>query len=145
MNYTKKKRPGGTQLKFVKVEDINVVPRYLFEQVKPDVYDVEKLYEWAPVLLNNPMNLMGVFVDKKESVKGVMWCTFNPITDTINVNTLSIDRSYWGMGIIDEANGILDKFKKKLGASKIACVTSRPNALISKGGFNTSNLVLLER
>jgi hypothetical protein len=118
----------GTALKFVKVKDILQIPRYLFEQVKPQEYNIDKLYEWGPVILKNPVNLVGAFIDKEEIVKGVMWSSFDPISNKILVHLLSVDKVYFKRGILQEAEGILNKFKKKLGANKISFMTSRPKA-----------------
>jgi len=134
----------GTCLKFVKV-NINQIPRYLFEQVKPREFDVDKLYEWAPILLNNPMNLFGAFIDKEENVRGVMWSTFNPISSRIQVHILSVDREYYGKGILNEADGILNKFKKKLGAEKIVFQTTRPRVFERFLGCKKSKSVNMEK
>ena len=134
----------GTCLKFVKVKEINQIPRYLFEQVKPREFDIDKLYEWAPILLNNPMNLFGAFIDKEELVKGVMWSSFNPISNTITVHVISVDKAYHGKGILNEADGILNKFKKKLGADKIIAITNRPSAG-KRVGWTQSKSVIMEK
>lgn len=135
----------GTNLKWVGVKDINQIPRYLFEQVKPMEYDVDRLYEWAPVLLKNPMNIIGGFLDKSGTIKGVMWVSFNPITNKIQVHIVSIDKSYFGKGIMKEVNGLLNKFKKKLGADKIVGITSRPRAIQKLMGFQRSDVIVVER
>ena len=134
----------GTCLKFVRVNDINLIPRYLFEQVKPLDFDIDELYKWAPVLMNNPMNVIGAFVDKFETVKGVMLCSYNPINRTITVNMLSVDPEYFGMGIVKEADGIVNKFKKKLGAQRIVIVTTRPMA-IARAGYKVASTVMMEK
>lgn len=135
----------GTNLKFVKATDINMIPRYLFEQVKPAEYDIDRLYEWAPTLLNNPMNLLGVFIDKEEAIKGVMWSSYNPISNKIQVHILSMDRAYQGGPICKEVAGILEKLKKKIGASGIVATTTRPKAIERKFGFSRSQSVIMEK
>ena len=136
---------NGTCLKFVKVKDISQIPRYLFDQVKPRELDIDRLYEWAPVLFNNPINLLGAFIDKEEVVKGVMWCSYNPISNKIQVQVLSVDKHYYGMGILKEADGIVNKFKKKLGADKITFATTRPRSFERVLGYQKSHSTIMEK
>lgn len=135
----------GTNLRFVKVNDINLIPRRLFEQVKPREYDVDKLYEWAPVLFSNPLNLLGAFIDQDQSVQGVMWSSFNPISNAITCHILSVEKPYYGKGILTEADGILKKFKKKLGAAKIVFTTTRPRPFEKILGYSRSDTVTMEK
>ena len=79
------------------------------------------------------MNLFGAFIDKEELVKGVMWSSFNPISNTITVHVISVDKAYHGKGILNEADGILNKFKKKLGADKIIARRKQIHRLIKLG------------
>lgn len=133
----------GTALKFVKVKEMSQIPRYLFEQVKPGEYNIDKLYEWGPVIIRNPMNLIGAFIDKEESVKGVMWSSFDPISNKIHVHLLSLDKSYYKQGVLNEAEGILNKFKKKLGAAKVSFIAGRTKAFEKMGYRKT--MVLMEK
>jgi hypothetical protein len=134
----------GTCLKFVRVSDINLIPRHLFEKVKPMDFDVDELYKWAPVLLSNPLNILGAFLDKGEQVRGTMMCSYNPINKTISVYMLSVENQYYGRGILREADGIVHKMKKQMGAKKISIVTSRPRAL-EKIGYNRSCVTMMEK
>lgn len=133
----------GTALKFVRVRTIDQIPRHLFEQVKPREFDIDRLYEFAPVLLKNPLNLMGAFVTKEGEIKGVMWATFNVIANSIMVNVLSIAKEYFGRGIVREANGILRKQQKVLGATRVVFTTTRPRAF-ERFGYRKSKRVVME-
>lgn len=135
----------GTALKFVKVTDINVIPRYLFEQVKPREFDIDRLYQWAPVLFKNPLNLLGAFIDKEESVKGVMWSSYNPINNKLMVHVLSVDRGYQNKGILREVLGILKKLQRSTQAEAVIGLTSRPRAMERQMGCGRSNFVLMEK
>ena len=136
--------PKGTCLKFVRAKDINLIPRYLFEQVKPMDFDIDALYKWAPIIYDNPMNILGAFLDSENKVKGVMICSFNPVNQTIIVPLLSVDKEYYGKGILKEADGILNKFKRTLGAKKISIVTTRPHAM-EKIGYAKSSVTMMEK
>lgn len=135
----------STALKFVKVKDISHIPRYLFEQVKPREFDVDRLYQFAPILFSNPLNLFGAFIDKSESVKGTMWTSYNPITNAITVHLLSVDREYFGKGIMREIDGILNKLKKKMGAGTVIGYTTRPRAIERSIGFKRSKITVMEK
>ena len=134
----------GTNLKFVKVLDINAVPKYLFEQVKPKDFDVDALYEWAPILLDNPLNLVGAFINAENAVKGVLWGSYNPVNNTIVVHVLSIDKEYYGRGILNEADGITKKWKRKMGAKRVSIITTRPRAM-ERIGYKKSAAVMMEK
>lgn len=135
----------GSNLKFVKIISLDQIPRYLFEQVRDRDFDVDRLYKWAPVLFKNPANLFGALLDHNEDIKGVLWTSFNPITNKLTVHMLSIDRKYFGKGILNEVNGILNKLKKNVGAESVIGMTSRPNAIERKMGFKRSKIIIMER
>lgn len=106
-------------------------------------YDIDKLYEWGPAIIRNPMNLVGAFIDKEESVKGVMWSSYDPVSNKIHVHLLSVDRAYYGKCILSETDGILNKFKKKLGAGKIDFLATRTRSFEKLGYRKT--MVLMEK
>lgn len=123
------KKNKGTSLKFIKIKDINIIPRYLFEQIKPKELNIDRLYEWAPVFINTPFHIMGGLIDKEGEVKGVLWVSFNPVINCLTVHCLSIDKEYYGKGIMPEIRGILMKLKKNVGADSIQALTTRSNAI----------------
>lgn len=134
----------GTNLKYVKLTTLEAVPRHLFEQVKPMEFDVDALYKWGPIIIANPLNLFGAFLDKEQVIKGIMWSSFNPISNKIHCHILSVDKEYFGRGILREANGILNKNKKKLGAKRITFTTTRPKAFEKILGFQKT-VVTMEK
>jgi RimJ/RimL family protein N-acetyltransferase len=138
-----KKQPKGTQLKFVLIDDIRIVPRYLFEQVEGMNYDIDRLYEWANIMLKPPFNFIGVFIDKEKAVKGVLVASFNPISNSLYAHILSVDKEYQRKGIVSEATGILRKFKTKIGADKIMFSTVVPEKFETKG-YVRSNFIPME-
>ena len=119
----------GTNLKFVKVNSIDCIPKYLFEQAKPLDFDIDRLYSWAPVLLNNPMNIIGGFLDKEENIKGVMIVSYNPIPNKLHVHCLSIDKEYYNKGIMKEVKGILNKLKKNINFYRTICFFCNNNII----------------
>lgn len=135
----------GTNLKFVKIHSLDQVPRYLFDQIRDRDFDIDRLYKWAPVFLKNPVNLFGAFIDKSESVKGIMWTSFNPITNKLMVHILSIDREYQGKGILKEVDGILKKLMKNVDAEAVTGSTIRPMGFERTMGFKKSKTVIMEK
>lgn len=88
---------GFDELKFEPIlapNGLNWVPRYLFEQVKNRTWDVEKLYEYGPLFITNPLNRFWALTDITHHIKGVLWITIDPIVEVMAVNILSIDREY---------------------------------------------------
>lgn len=73
---------------------INWVPRYLFEQIKNREWDVEKIYEYGPLFITNPLNRFWLLTDSDHIAKGVLWITIDPICEIMAVNVLSIDKEY---------------------------------------------------
>ena len=134
----------GTALKFVKLKSINQIPRYLLEQVKPREFDIDAVYLWGPTLIQNPLNLFGAFVDKNQTVKGTMWVSYSPMSNEVRVHVLSIDKEYFGRGILREAHGIVQKLRRQLGAAKISLVTTRPRSF-EKFGFVRAKTIVMEK
>ncbi len=134
----------GTQLKYVKVKDLSIIPRHLFEQVKPREFDPDQLYAWGPIILQNPLNLFGAFIDKEMTIRGILWSSFNPLDQKLHVHILSVDKEYFGRGILKEAEGILKKNKKKLNAKGIRFSTSRPKAFEKYFGYKKT-VVIMEK
>ena len=89
--------PGFDDLTFEPLlmpNGLKIVPRYLFEQIKNRKWDVDRLYEYGPLFITNPLNRFWVLTDIDHKVKGVLWITIDPITEFIAVNILSIDKEY---------------------------------------------------
>jgi hypothetical protein len=135
----------GTALKFEKARSMNQIPRYLFEQVKPITFDIDRLYAFGDLIIKNPTNIMGVLIDKQNNVKGVLWVSYNIVTDRLTVQVLSIDKEYYGKGIMNEIKGILKKLKNNIGASVVDGLTSRPKAIEKLMGFKKSKIIIMEQ
>ena len=138
----------GTGLRWIPQESFALIPRYLIEQIKPGIKS-EKLYQFDTMICQSPFNILGVFVpmnkDDEEygNVKGFMWASINPLTGKIDVQMLSVDKKYFGRGIVGEAKNILEKIQTKHGLKGIVFKTTRPKAF-EKYGFKRSETVLME-
>lgn len=140
---TTTKKPKGTGLKYVPA-GVNLIPRYLIEQIKGIDFDIDKFYQLAPVIEKNPFNFIGLFIDKGNKVQGFMWSTYNPLSDHLFVNMLSVEKEYQRLGIIKECIGICKKILKGIGScGNISAKTTRPKAF-SKYGFKESKQVIVD-
>lgn len=136
------KKPKGTGLKFVYINDLSLIPRYLVDQVKGRDWTTDAFYDNEKIIVNNPFGVLGAFVDK-ELVKGFLWASVSPLDMNINVHALSVDKEFQGKTILKEAANIMRKIRDQLGLKKIRFITSRPNAMES-AGFKRTNRTIME-
>ena len=133
----------GTGLKYIPIEDVNLIPKFLVEQLEPRSWDVERFYKLGNMITANKMNFVGVFADKDHMVQGFMLASMNLLTENIEVHMLSLAEEYRGRGIIKEATGIVKKIKKEIGAKKIEFSTIFPEKFETYG-YKKSDLVKME-
>lgn len=133
----------GTNLKFIPINDLNLIPRYLVDQIRDKECTTERFYEMAAVITSNPLGILGVFCDRDSEVKGFMWASINPISANLHCHLLSIDKEYQRLTIIKETTGILKKIQKLNKCKKIVFQTSRPKAM-EKAGFKRSRHCMME-
>jgi len=144
--------PDFDELKFeplVAPNGLNWVPRKLFEQIKCREWDVENIYKYGPLFIQNPLNRFWVLTDLNHSIKGVLWITIDPVVELIAVNVLSIDKQYQKVngslrnsssGVIEKVAEFLHRFQDELKEKggielkrKILWTTTRPRACIKAG------------
>ena len=141
---------NGTGLRWIPQNSFELIPRYLIEQVEPiGGVKSEKLYQFGPVICQNPLNILGVFVPMNEKsedfghVKGFMWAVVNPLTEKIDVQMLSVDKEYQGKGIVLEAKNIIERIITKSALKGMTFHTVIPEAF-EKAGFKKSNIKIME-
>lgn len=132
------KKPRGTQLTFIPVDNPHLVPPYLVEQIKGREFEVEKFYEVMPAMMNSPFVIFGVFANQDDDPKGFLLGSVSPMDEWLHVQMFSIDKEYQGKGAIKEALGILKKVVVNNGLKGIYMATTRPKAF-AKLGFTESN------
>ena len=145
MSRPRKKRPGGTGLKFTRVRDFGLIPRRLIEEVKPRECDPEAIYAWGPSICADPRTILGVFADREALVRGFLWATLNPLDRRIHVQILSVDEEFRGRGIVREAKGILDRVKGETGAVGLTFRTQRPELFTGLGFIRSETLIMEEK
>lgn len=85
------------ELKFVRLTDpsmAGLIPRYLIDQAKDKDFTTERFYALAPMLIANKLNIIGLFADADNKVKGFMWATINILSEQLYVSVISIDKEY---------------------------------------------------
>lgn len=133
----------GTNLKFIPINDLNLIPRYLVDQIKDKDFTTEHFYKMAPIITSNPLGVLGVFSDKESRVKGFMWATISPLSEDLNCHLLSVDKEYQQSTILKEAAGILKKIQNINKCGKIIFTTTRPKAF-EKAGYKYNKHTMME-
>lgn len=84
-------------LKFVRLtraENARLIPKYLIEQDKDKDFTTEQFFKVAPFMVSEPSNIIGVFVNEANAVKGFMWVTIGVLTERLYVSLISFDEEY---------------------------------------------------
>lgn len=128
-------------LQFIRVTEPSVfklIDRSLFEQIKDDPFNIDRIYELAPILVKNP-NMMIYGLAENFKVRGVLWANIDVLTDTVKVFVLSVEKEYQ----FDDAIAKTVEFIKTWGDMKIEFVTTRPKAF-EKAGMKRSKKIIME-
>jgi len=137
----------GTGLRYTPVNDAALLPRYLIEQIKPAVPDIDRLYNVLKAASSSEsfwsINFIGVFADHEHIIKGFMWFTLNPITRVLHCHMLSVDKEYQNRGILSEAKNIGKKLMREVGAAKLTLATRSPKAF-ERVGLKRSEMTVME-
>ena len=128
------KKKKGTGLKYIPIQNFHLIPRYLFEQIEPLSFDIDRVYQMSDALCQNPFNILGVFADKENIVKGFMWAAYSVLDNKIGVHVLSIDAEFQGRGIVSESLGIMRKIQESLNAKGIKFQTTQKDKFASVAG-----------
>ena len=126
-------------LKPIRANDINLIPRYLFEQFDHD-WSVNKVYELANFINTNPMTMLWAFINDAHEIKGVLWCTINLLNESVFINVLSIDKEYRGKKVYSP---MAVKILNDAGFDKIRWITTRADGF-ERLGYKKSKYVLME-
>ncbi len=125
---------GGSMMLF------KTIPRELFEQVKDDDLDIDKLYQLSQSLLSNSMVQFYILVDKDNKIKGVLWGFANVLFNSIDIVLLSVDKEYQFDDAIEETLKFIKSWQED---AKIRIVTTRTSAY-EKAGFEISKKTIME-
>lgn len=138
-------KSASESLKLIRIYDFRLIPRYLFDQVKPhNEIIVDELYgDWGATIAKSPLSLLYAMADNEYKTRGVLWATVDPITKAISVPVLSLDKAYQDRQSIKHAMTFLVGIRDKLGFRKIIFSTTRPKAY-ARFGCNKSKQTLME-
>ena len=138
-------KKSSEDLKLIRVFDFRLIPRYLFEQVKPDgAGEIEELYgDWGLVMARSPLSLLYAMADEEHKTKGVLWAGIDPIRKAITVQTLSLDKAYQDGKAVPHAIEFLGNIRDRLGLNKIRFMATRPKAF-ERFGCKKSDQILME-
>lgn len=141
-----------SDLQFIRIDKPELftwIPRYLFEQVKDHTFNIDKIYQLAHTFIGNPATMFYALADKeaveqgKAPVKGILWANINVLTETINVNILSVDKEYQFSDALEKTLEFIKSWQGENENLKIQMITTRPHAY-KKIGFQQSKRIIME-
>jgi hypothetical protein len=131
-------------LRFVKIDDIHLIPRQLLEQVKGVEWAVDDLIKLWPVYAGSPLNLLYALADADHQVQGVVWCSINPLRKVIFVNLVSLTKDYQNTGFFkNQIIPFIREIQQKLQLHSTLWLTTRPQAF-KRLGFQETRQILME-
>jgi hypothetical protein len=134
---------GQAGLKFIKIDDLHLIPRELLAQVRDWDWQPEEVYRAWP-LFNNPFNLLYALADEAHRVRGVLWLCILPLHRTLFINLLSLAKEAQGRGFVKkQLHPFMQKLCQQLGLRNYKGITSRPDGFCRQG-FKRDRMVLVE-
>lgn len=130
-------------LRITQPEVVRRIPRHLFEQIKDNTFNIDKIYEFAPSFVKNPTTWLYVLIDKKFKIKGIFWAYINLLSERIQVNILSVDKEYQDGTAIKKTLEFIRSWQGQNENLPIEFITTRPDNY-EKRGFVRSNKILME-
>ena len=76
----------------------DLVPRSLIDQAKDKNFTTERFFTLLPFLLADETNIIGLFVNKENIVKGFLYTKINIFNGQFAAVILSMDKEYQGSG-----------------------------------------------
>lgn len=129
-------------LKFIRVFSFDLIPKYLFDQVKGRQWSVQRFLDNAPMFAGDPTNLIFVLADKSHLIQGFLWSTVNVFTKNLDCHILSVDKKYWNQGITRATIDFLKNLRTGLKLKKITFRTTRPRAFARYGAKASKSVVM---
>ena len=75
----------------MRIYNLNLVPRRLFEQIKGVEWNIDRLYAMSENICSNPTNLIYVLFDDDKIIHGLVWAQVNILNENLYVMILSVD------------------------------------------------------
>ena len=119
------------------------IPKVLFEQVKDIEFNIDLLRRTPSSFINNVNTRFYILTDDKDKIRGILWAYVNLLTESIQVNILSIDKEYQNGDAIEKTLEFIKSWQGEDENLKIQILTTRPHTY-EKAGFVKSKQVLME-
>jgi len=141
------------ELRWIRIFDPSLIPRYLIEQIKKRDFTYEKFIEYYKDsclittengLMFNPSCHFYVLADAKNIIKGFVLYGADALEDTLFIHKYSVDKEYWEKGyamgrLVEHAKDLM----KELNVKQILLVTRYPKHS-EKHGMKRSKDILME-
>ena len=119
------------------------IPRELFEQVKDVEFNVDLLYQYPSKFIGGINTRFYMLVDEDDKIKGLLWAFVNLLTESIDVQVLSIEKEYQFGDALKETEKFIRSWLGENENLKIQIITTRPHAY-QRNGWTKSKQVLME-
>lgn len=140
------------ELKFVRINNttpevtqmlFNKIPRGLFDQIKDIDFNVDLLYRMPEKFISGFNTRFYVLADKDDEVKGILWAFINILTESIDVQVLSVDKQYQWSNALNKTLEFIKSWQGENESLKVKCITTRPQAY-KKAGWKESRQKIME-
>lgn len=129
--------------RFIRIYDMNLIPRHLFEQVKEHDINVDLVYTMSDMICSSPFCLIYAVANEEKQVVGVLWVYANPLEDAVWCNVFSLDKGVQMKGGRAKVQEVLIALRDHLGLKKVKTVTTRWKAL-SRYGWTKAKSTIME-
>jgi len=140
-------------LKWFRIIDPKLIPPKYIEQIKDRNFTLESfvkvLSEDCVSIIDgkvvvNPLNLLFVLANEDFHIKGFSWMVVDPMTNSLIINSFSIDNEFWGSG---KAVKFLEEkaieIKEGAKLDRVYWITRCPKHS-EKYGFKRSKSIIME-
>lgn len=85
------------QLRFIRLlmpECANLIPIRLLELVRDKLCTEERFMAHLPFMIANPFNIIGIYLDPENIVRGFLYFSINTLSEYVDVAMVSFDKDY---------------------------------------------------
>lgn len=134
-----------SELTPLRIYDFNLVPSRLLEQLKLGMpVNLDMMRRMGHAAVQTGLSVLYVFADEKHVIRGFMWLTVSPVTESLYVDAVSFDPEFQdGKTPHELIKPILRATKQEFGAKNIFTMTRTPRAA-KKHGWQTTRVYLMK-
>ena len=89
------------------------------------------------------MTHLYAFADKENIIQGFFWADVNPISNSLGIHVMSVNKVYWGTGVLPAIVDFAKILIKTLKLDEVTWVTTRPKAF-ERIGMKYSKQVMMK-